>query len=514
MLLLYSVIGLFACTALLAAQSHYFEIVIKDAETGRGIPLVELETVHRVKYVTDNAGRVAYLEPGTEGQKVYFTLQAHGYETPVDGFGISGVQLMVQPGGSAEITLKRINLAERLYRATGQGLYRDSLLLGKDTPLQNPVGAGKVSGQDSVTGIPYRNKIYWFWGDTSRLSYPLGLFRMAGAVSKSPEGKEMGLPVSEGMDYSYFTDKDGFCRAMAEVEDPKGVVWLFGITTVPDEDGQERMIAHYSRRKGLGDEYQHGMMVYNDDREMFEVSTTLPLDEKWRFLDGQPVHVKEEGKDYIYGGVPFPNIRVAASLKAVMDPAQYEVFTCVPAGSDAEAGEFEKDEDGAPKWVWRKDGVPVTSKDEARWVKRGKLKPEQARLLPADAQNPDKRVQIHTGSVKWNEYRKKWIMIAVEYAYDEAEDYPSPLGEVWYSESDSPVGPFKKALKVVTHQKQTFYNPVHHPFFDEEGGRTIYFEGTYTNQFVPSPPTPYYDYNQIMYRVRLDSHEMGSAFPR
>jgi hypothetical protein len=43
---------------------RYFEIHVVDAETGRGIPLVELETVDHVRQVTDNAGRIAYFEPG------------------------------------------------------------------------------------------------------------------------------------------------------------------------------------------------------------------------------------------------------------------------------------------------------------------------------------------------------------------------------------------------------------------------------------------------------------------
>jgi hypothetical protein len=28
--------------------------------------------------------------------------------------------------------------------------------------------------------------VYWFWGDTSRMNYPLGLFRMAGATTPAP----------------------------------------------------------------------------------------------------------------------------------------------------------------------------------------------------------------------------------------------------------------------------------------------------------------------------------------
>ena len=34
-----------------------------------------------------------------------------------------------KPGGSATLKLKRMNTAERLYRITGEGVYRDTVLL-------------------------------------------------------------------------------------------------------------------------------------------------------------------------------------------------------------------------------------------------------------------------------------------------------------------------------------------------------------------------------------------------
>ena len=39
---------------------------------------------------------------------------------------------------------------------------------------------------------------------------------------------------------------------------------------------------------------------------------------------------------------------------------------------------------------------------------------------------------------------------------------------------------------------------------DQNGGRFIYLEGSYTNSFSGNPhPTPYYEYNQILYRLDL-----------
>jgi hypothetical protein len=58
---------------------------------------------------------------------------------------------------------------------------------------------------------------------------------------------------------------------------------------------------------------------------------------------------------------------------------------------------------------------------------------------------------------------------------------------------------------VLHHDHYNFYNIVCHAFFNQEGGRAIYFEGTYTTSFSDAKePTPRYDYNQVMYRLRLD----------
>jgi hypothetical protein len=64
----------------------------------------------------------------------------------------------------------------------------------------------------------------------------------------------------------------------------------------------------------------------------------------------------------------------------------------------------------------------------------------------------------------------------------------------------------------VTHDKYSFYNPVAHAFFEEEGGRRIYFEGTYTQSFSGNPvATPRYDYTTIMYRLDLDDPRLAAV---
>jgi hypothetical protein len=67
---------------------------------------------------------------------------------------------------------------------------------------------------------------------------------------------------------------------------------------------------------------------------------------------------------------------------------------------------------------------------------------------------------------------------------------------------------------VVTHDNYSFYNPRHHPHFDEDGGRRIYFEGTYTHTFSGNhEATPRYDYNQVMYRLDLADERLALPSP-
>src|SRR5205809_3337837 len=120
------VILLVTCALLFAPIAHasdYFAIKIIDEQTGLGVPLVELQTTDYVSHVTDSAGMVAFNEPGLMNETVFLTIISHGYEFPADGFGFHGATVETVPGTSATLKIKRINIAQRLYRITGQGIY-------------------------------------------------------------------------------------------------------------------------------------------------------------------------------------------------------------------------------------------------------------------------------------------------------------------------------------------------------------------------------------------------------
>ena len=136
------------------AMAQPAEIQVIDEASGRGVPLVELTTVNHLRFITDNAGRVAFDEPGLIGNPVFFHIKSHGYEFPTDGFGYQGKAVTPMPGEPVTLKLKRLNIAERLYRITGLGLYRDSVMLGHDTPLEQALASGLVAGQDSTFAVP------------------------------------------------------------------------------------------------------------------------------------------------------------------------------------------------------------------------------------------------------------------------------------------------------------------------------------------------------------------------
>ena len=481
-----------------------FEIVVVDRQTGRGVPLVELRTVNNIRCFTDSNGIVAFREPGLMGQKVYFHVSSHGYEYPADGFGYRGQALDVVAGGRARLELTRINIAERLYRLTGGGIYADSVLVGRPVPTRAPVLNGLVFGSDSVLNTVYRGKIYWFWGDTSRPAYPLGNFHVPGATSVLP--KDGGLDPGVGVDLTYFLDDQGFAKPTAQMPGD-GPTWISSLVTLPDAAGVERMFASYAKIKpGSLETYERGLVVFNDEKQAFEKVVVLDLAAPL-FPEGHPFKHRVDGVGYVYFPTPYPLTRVRADVAALQRLSDYEAYTCLVEGSRAASPELDRDADGRLRYGWKKNTPPLRQDAQAKLIEAGTLKASEA-LLGLQDRDTGKTVLAHGASVYWNAFRQRWVMITVEFYGT------SLLGEVWYAEADTPLGPWVYAIKVVTHDRYSFYNPKQHPVFAQDGGRVIFFEGTYTNSFSGNPDqTPRYEYNQVMYRLDLADPRLALPVP-
>jgi hypothetical protein len=489
-----------ACVSAESPIHSYFTITVVDDQTGRGVPLVELTTTNHLRYCTDSNGIAAFYEQGLMGTDVFFHVKSHGYTYPKDGFGYSGLRLKPVEGGSAVIRIKRENIAERIYRVTGEGIYADSLLVGRPVPIRDPVINGLVMGQDSVLSAVYKGKVYWFWGDTTRAAYPLGNFRTSGATSLLP-GKG-GLDPEVGVDLTYFVNAEGFSKEMMPFDAP-GPIWLGGLLTLTDGARGERLFAMYSNVNTTMQAQEIGLAEFDDKDQLFRKIAQLPLDTPIK-PGGHPFKALDGGVEYVYFS---PVTRVRADVAHLKDPSTYEAYTCLREGSRREKIEIDLDSTGKVRFAWKPGTPEMLPPDEARAVKEGKLKAEEALFHIQDAVT-GKPVIYHGASISWNEYRKRWVMIMQE-AFG-----TSFLGETWYLEADAPIGPWVYARKIVTHDNYSFYNPRHHPMFDKENGQVIFFEGTYTSGFTSNQnPTPRYDYNQIMYKLDLCDPRLALPVP-
>jgi len=481
--------------------SAWFAIRVVDEETGRGIPLVELETVNHLRFYTDSNGTAAFHEPGLMERQIFFHVHSHGYEYPKDDFGYRGVRLKTIPGSEAVLKLKRLNIAERLYRVTGAGIYRDSRLLGRSAPIKRPLLNGLVFGSDSVVTAVYRGKLHWFWGDTNRPSYPLGNFHVPFATSLLPGGG--GLDPGLGVNLTYAVGQNGFAKETAKMSG-KGPTWIDGLVVLPDENRQSRLLAQYVKIKAPLAVYERGVVQFDDERQQFGHRAMFSKDAPL-YPHGHPfLHRAGDGHEYVYFAGGMPLVRVRANVAGYLDPTQYETYTFLQPGTGSGV---QRNPDGSLKFEWRAGQPKMDHKQVNRLIADKKITAGESPVHLIDIET-GKPVLTQHGSVYWNDHRQRWVMV-ISQSFGS-----SMLGEIWFAEAARPEGPWFYARKIVTHDDYSFYNPKQHPYFAKDGGRTLFFEATYTSTFSGNKhPTPLYDYNQVMYRLQLDDPRLNLPVP-
>lgn len=425
-----------------------FRIRIVDEQNNWPVPLVELRTTHNVSFVSDNTGQIAFDLPELMGVETWFHLEGHGYTVPADGFGMRGARLTPRPGATHTIRVKRVLAAKRLGRITGAGIFAESQKLGENADWQEQ----RILGCDSVQNAQHNGRLFWGWGDTVLAHYPLGRFHMIGATTKLQPLKRFEPPIR--LRYGYFKDEQNVPRNVAQMPGD-GPTWLSGYVSLPDNTGNDRLVATYSKIEPPLAEYERGLCVWNEAENRFDQMKVL-----WRRSEqsasppaapiGHVVVVDEKGgtRSALFGD-PFPELKCEATFEAWSDPERWE-----------------------------------------------RLEPQQ--FVPA--KNSDAKIKAHRGAIAWNDYREKWVSI-----FTQMNGQSSTLGEIWYAEAASPTGPWSNAIEVVTHNKYTFYNPQLHSEFTPSGSPILLFEATYTHTFSKTEtPTPRHDYNQVLYRLDLN----------
>ncbi|KAA5541931.1 DUF4185 domain-containing protein [Roseiconus nitratireducens] len=434
-----------------------FRIEVVDQENGWPVPLVSLTTTHQVEFVTDNAGVIAIDQSDLMGREVFFDVNGRGYEVAADGFGIRGVRLTPERGGSARVEVHRTIIAKRVGRLTGAGQF-----VHRQQFSEPPAGFTEtgVYGCDSVQLATHRGRLFWLWGDTTLARYPLGIFDSSSATTSLRPLNHDRPPLQ--IDYEYFRDDEERLRGVAKMPG-SGPTWLSGYVSLNDHEGQPHLVATYTKIRPPLEAYERGLCVWDDGTERFERSQVL-----WSKTDDSPEpppapmgHVAlwndASGHRWALFGDPFPTMRMPATFEAWQNPQTWET-----------------------------------------------LRP-QAKLVAGDG--TEKAVRPHSGSIAWNAHRNRWVTVFMQRFGD-----PSAFGELWYAESDAPTGPWGPAIKILSHDNYTFYNPRVHPELTDPDSPYLLFEGTYTKQFADSPPpTPRYDYNQILYRLDLQDDRLQPA---
>ena len=473
--------------------------------------------MNTAQYWTDSAGVIAFEEPDLMNQKVWFSVESHGYLNENAPMGLNGVALDVRPGGSAVVPMRRINIAQRLYRFTGSGIFRDSILLGDTVPMVGEEGKPPIMGQDGGDAVVFGGRLHWLWGDTLIPSFPLGVFRGVGAVSDLPGNG--GLDPDVGVALRYMRNEDGGFRPILNLPTGVGqVFWYSKPRVVGDGRGAEHLMTDYHGVK-VDNGFQvveWGLAEYSDKTGKFELVAKYPL--KTGFLtpeaDGTVVFRHEAGgREYFYHASPYPAIRYPTDYASQADFTTREAFTCLKQGKrfDGSAGQLDRDRRGSLRWAWKKDTSPITEGQMDRLVKSGAMEPRERWYAVKDVET-GKPVGSHHGSIYWNAHRNRWVSVRLEHGGE------TKLGEVWYLEGDTPQGPWVYARKIITHAWKdhhcSFYATAQLPFFDSDNGRTIYLKGSFSSMFGDEKTgVPRHNYGIMMYKLDLDDSRLRLPVP-
>ncbi|MBX2796611.1 MAG: hypothetical protein KTR31_03045 [Myxococcales bacterium] len=452
-----------------AAEHHALQVV--DADTGRPVPAVRL-TVAGVEHWTDNGGRVAFFDLGHMGTTETVQLWSHGYApTQAD------VDLVA--GSTSLLEITRTQVAERLVRLTGGGTWRDTALLGLDVPVTEPFLDSQVLGQDTAHVVPWRDGLFWLWGDTNRPSYILGNFHATGATSALDDRPD------DGVDLDYIEADDGFVAPIAPMF-AEGPVWLAGLAALSDDE----LWATYVNVGPTFEALNAGVLRWDDSEERFVEA--VRFDENQQALpEGPALNTSgPDGDHVVYRSLH----RVAADPEALGDAQAYESYT--PLQPD---GTIERDDAGVAVWRWRTDAPAPRRGDVDAGTFPRAFSPWHQALDPVTGHTP----VLHEGAIAYSPHHDRWLHV-----YTESFGLTSLIGEIWIAEGDTPVGPWTWTTQLMTHDDYSFYNPIWHPWFASEQGTRLLFEGTYTAWLGGQPATPRHDYNQQLMAVDLTHPEL------
>jgi hypothetical protein len=516
---------IFISNSIQASTNPYFGIRIVDRDTHEGVPLVQLRTSNYIVNYSDSQGYVAFFEPGMMDHDVWFSVLTDGYTFsddrtckpsithPCD----SGIILHTTPGKIITLTVERKQLAERVFRLTGQGIYRDSVLLNIPTPInESSMEMVAPIGQDTLMLTKYKGLNYWFFGDTvcapsARQENCNGYGQHTIAATSIDQANQ--APVLQ-----YFTSNINgmqWPKPVTPVGDLNMNTWTAAPFVINAGTPQEAMYAFYLKPYSTSADPspdKTGLVKWNESKQQFELLIEWPLNNGMEWLSNGHVvsaFAPGEGVDgYVYFAGSF--VLVRAPKNKIAQLSAWESLTPLLSGSDMNNPKID------PKgWGWKK-GMPVFHQsDETTLIAKGIMPLSQARMQIVDSITK-KPVVVDSGVVHWNAFLKKYILVFGN-------------GQLYLAMSDSMTGPWNTAVVIAQHEDthSSCYNSIQVSALSDATERNIYVACSYTSMWsndapaagIPNvwstclfgqnahqncaPVVPRYEYNNLVYRLDL-----------
>jgi hypothetical protein len=147
-------------------RGNIFHFIIKKKRNSNGN--IKNHDIRRIsnrfkpKIKKDSNGYLAFHEPGLMNKDLWFYVSSPGYKHS-EILGMEGKTINTKVGEETVLFMKRENLAERIYRTSGYGIYKDSYLLNKEIPIKEPILNTNVFGLDSTFIKIIDGKVYFFY---------------------------------------------------------------------------------------------------------------------------------------------------------------------------------------------------------------------------------------------------------------------------------------------------------------------------------------------------------------
>ena len=508
-----------------------FYIQVVDEDTGRGVPLVQISTQDWCVWWTDSNGIAAITDPDLQSDpatQIWVYTGTWGYTDPANNLEDPGRLFTVMPGTFARVEIRRNIRAERLYRFTGMGVFKDSLLAGLATPLSDPTDptqAANVAGQDSTQVALYKGRAMYFFGDTLVRQQAFGVMQSTGASTA------LDADVSSFLELEYFSADNGTSPApMVPVDE--AFTWVQAFATVNPGTESEALLGFYAIHDGDSmNTTGYGSMRWDDSAGHFQLLVNFTATGQTQYCTtpscfyvlwegahslvataaGEPCEAGDKGA-YVYLACPTPLVRFPATPEAFESFDLWESYTPLKEGDTLAQPDpqLERDpETGALVYGWKLGTGALGPDDEQEFINRGVMSLEESMFwgTTVDAETGD-ALTLSGGDIQWNEHRQRWVYISQR--DDDIE------GQVWYSESAELIGPYDTAVKIISHEDDddiehnlgsyTFYNVVQLAFAAE--GANIYIAGTLDAATdmdnSARANVPRYDYNNMVYRLDLN----------